>query len=266
ACSPLATNAIGGDIWDNFSSQSYKDLPSVGKIKVHHPITGKEWEYTMPAGGRGYTRVPSLISLWSTAPFLQNNSVGRFESSPSVEARMRSFNSSIEQMLWPEKRDKDKVLGGKVPGLIDRTTSPSYLRVASGYLPALLRPVLDVAEPAFPAFIGDKGIELGPIPEGTPINLLANPALRPPANASLSERAAHDKEVLDLVVKILKDLRALGRNADDAKGRQVFANVVEPLLKFSKCPDFVVNRGHYFGTSLFAEEPGLSDGDKRALV
>src|SRR5262249_14547462 len=30
ACSPLATNAIGGNIWDNFSSQSYKDLPSVG--------------------------------------------------------------------------------------------------------------------------------------------------------------------------------------------------------------------------------------------
>ena len=34
----------------------------------------------------------------------------------------------------------------------------------------------------------------------------------------------------------------------------------------SKCPDFVVNKGHYFGTSLQAEEPGLSDGDKRALI
>ena len=27
ARSPLATNAIAGNIWDNFSSQSYKDLP-----------------------------------------------------------------------------------------------------------------------------------------------------------------------------------------------------------------------------------------------
>ena len=26
ACSPLASNAIAGTIWDNFSSQSYKDL------------------------------------------------------------------------------------------------------------------------------------------------------------------------------------------------------------------------------------------------
>ena len=34
----------------------------------------------------------------------------------------------------------------------------------------------------------------------------------------------------------------------------------------SKCPDFVVDRGHYFGTSAFKEEPGLSDDDKRALI
>ena len=33
----------------------------------------------MPRDGRGYTRVPSLISLWSTAPFLLNNSVGKFK-------------------------------------------------------------------------------------------------------------------------------------------------------------------------------------------
>ena len=46
-----------------FSSKTYKDLPSVGTIKVHHPITGKEWEYHMPGGGRGYTRPASLVSL-----------------------------------------------------------------------------------------------------------------------------------------------------------------------------------------------------------
>jgi hypothetical protein len=28
----------------------------------------------------------------------------------------------------------------------------------------------------------------------------------------------------------------------------------------------VVNRGHYFGTDMFKEEPGLSDADKRALI
>ena len=37
-------------------------------------------------------------------------------------------------------------------------------------------------------------------------------------------------------------------------------------FEVSKCPDFVVNRGHYFGTSYFKEEPALSDDDKRALI
>jgi hypothetical protein len=41
---------------------------------------------------------------------------------------------------------------------------------------------------------------------------------------------------------------------------------VPDLLKLSKCPDFVVNKGHYFGTDLFKEEPGLSDDDKWALI
>ena len=52
-----------------------------------------------------------------------------------VDARMATFQSSIEQMLWPERRDKDAVLGDKVPGVIDRTTARSYLRIPAGYLP-----------------------------------------------------------------------------------------------------------------------------------
>ena len=38
ACSPLATNALAGNIWDNFSSQSYKDLPSVGDDHGVRPV------------------------------------------------------------------------------------------------------------------------------------------------------------------------------------------------------------------------------------
>ena len=69
-CSPLASNAIAGNIWDNFSSQSYKELPSVGTVTVHDPFTGEPRNFNLPADGRGYTRPASLISLWSTAPFL----------------------------------------------------------------------------------------------------------------------------------------------------------------------------------------------------
>jgi hypothetical protein len=55
-------------------------------------------------------------------------------------------------------------------------------------------------------------------------------------------------------------------NADDAKAAQIFRPRGPELYEFSACQDYVVNRGHYFGTSTFTEEPGLSDGDKRALI
>jgi hypothetical protein len=265
ACSPLATNAIAGNIWDNFSSQSYKDLPSVGTITVHHPITGEERQYRMPGGGRGYTRPPSLVSLWSTAPFLLNNSVGKFEASPSVEARMRSFQDSIEQMLWPERRKKDAVLGDRVPGVIDRTTTTSYLRVPAGYLPDLLQELLDPAARYFPWLFTSRGIEIGPIPAGVPVNLLANLELVPESDDP-GARIEHGKRLLVVLLKAKRDLKAIPKGASDEEARKVFANLVEPLLELNKCPDFVVNRGHYFGTSYFAEEPALSDADKRALI
>ena len=55
-------------------------------------------------------------------------------------------------------------------------------------------------------------------------------------------------------------------NATVEQQKAAFANLVPDLVKLSKCPDYVVNRGHYFGTDKFTEEPGLSDADKRALI
>ena len=46
----------------------------------------------------------------------------------------------------------------------------------------------------------------------------------------------------------------------------VFAPLAGRLLEFNKCPDFVVNRGHYAGTKYIKDEPELSDSDKRALI
>jgi len=267
ACSPLATNALRGNIWDNFSSSSYKDLPSVGTIIWYHPYTGEPRTYEMPAGGRGYTRPPSLISLWSTAPFLLNNTVGEFNGDPSVKGRLAAFQNSIEQMLWPEKRDKDELLGDKIPGRIDRTTETSYLRVSYGYLPDALQKLRGIAR-FFPWLIDEenKTIQIGPIPKGTPVGLLAN--LNPLSESSDAiVRLNHDKELLSVVLKINADLLKLPKGATDEDARRVFANVVDPLLELSKCPDLIVNRGHYFGTGKFAsEEPGLSDADKRALI
>jgi hypothetical protein len=266
ACSPLATNAIAGNIWDNFSSQSYKSLPSVGTITVYDPFTGQPKPYKMPAGGRGYTRPPSLVSLWSTAPFLLNNSVGPFNEDPSVDGRMKSFDASIHQMLWPETRDKDAVLGDKIPGTIDRTTKRSWIRIPVGFQPGFLPPIRDALRHIDPDVVNAAGdISLGPIPAGVPIDLLAN--LRPlPETDNPLDIAAQGADIAKLLVRIQLDLASLPKDATDQQLLEKFSNLAAPLLALSKCPDFVVNRGHYFGTSKFAEETPLSDADKTALI
>ncbi len=51
------------------------------------------------------------------------------------------------------------------------------------------------------------------------------------------------------------------------KKREALANDFQSkLYSENKCPDLVVNRGHYFGTDKLGEEPGLSDTDKEALI
>jgi hypothetical protein len=260
ACSSLATNALAGDIWDNFSSHTYKSLPSVGRITVHDPISGAPRPYDMPAGGRGYIRPPSLISLWSSAPFLLNNRLGDsyFYWSGSVADRMKSFNGSIEQLLWPERREGNRkymtASGKEVPGIIDVTSETSYLRVPKGYLPDFLQQFVGPLSYAQPWLFSEGGIEIGPIPKGTPVNLLSN--------IDLEQRV----KVIAFVVKAKEVLKSLPKGASDDEARRAFSGLVQPLLELSKCPDFVVNRGHYFGTDFFAEEPGLSDQDKRALI
>jgi hypothetical protein len=267
ACSPLATNALAGNIWDNFSSQSYKDLPSVGDITWYHPYTGEARTYTMPAGGRGFTRPASLISLWSTAPYLLNNSVGRFEPSPSVEARMRAFDDGIRQMLWPERRDQDSLLGDRIPGVIDRVGDrapagydggPAYITVPPGYLPEFLQQTLGAQRRLFPALFTDQGVRLGPIPPGTPIGLLANLNLLS-EDRDLGARSRQFERVSSVMVPLLERLHKLGGTATSEQARAAFADMVDPLLELSKCPDLVINRGHEFGRE-------LSDQDKNALI
>ena len=189
---------------------------------------------------------------------------------------MRSFDDSITQMLWPEKRERDAEIGSKLPqgpnGLplpsaLARTTTTSYLRVAKGYLPDGLRGLIDPLSKLFPWLFKNDEIEIGPIPEGAPVNLLANLDLLG-ESSNPAEKARRDGKVLELLLKIKHDLKAIPQDArdKDAQARRVFANIVDPMLELSKCPDFIINRGHYFGTSYFKEEPGLSDDDKYALI
>ena len=171
---------------------------------------------------------------------------------------MKSFDDSIEKLLWPAKRKGNRSIvtasGKSHPGWVDVTSETSYLRVPSGFLPDFLQPLLGPLDRYLPWLFGDGGIEIGPIPAGTPINLLSNINLE------------HKVKTLSLLVKIKKDLKKLPENATDEQANEVFKNLLDPLIAISKCPDYVVNRGHYFGTSFFNQEPGLNDGDKKALI
>jgi hypothetical protein len=278
ACSPLATNAIRGNIWDNFSSDTYKDLPSVGTITVYDPITGEKMPYQMPGGGRGFTRPASLISLWSTAPFLLNNSVGEFNPEPSVAARMDSFNKSIEEMLLIKPREKDAILGDKVPGKIDRTTEISWIRIKPGYVPEVLQ---GWGQWLAPRLVSDEGLIIGPIPKDTPVNLLASLLLRP-EELGWWDRIKRDGDLFDLVFGregINRKMAGLGpmpTEKDPAaqkaalevynkRAQEMFKPLASRLMSFSKCPDYVVNRGHYFGTGYDNEAP-LTEQQKKDLI
>ena len=244
ACATLATNALRGHVWDNFSSDTYKSLPAVGTIGVSDPFTGELRPYAMPGDGRGYQRVPSLISLWASAPYLHNNSVGAFTGDPSVDGRMQVFQDGMEKLLWPDKR-----LG---VDSIYRTSATSWLVIARSYLPAPVFRALKAKGLGMPG--ARDAIRLGPIPKGTPVNLLANIDLEP----SFSPVKLVDFATLAIELNAaLRDIRA--RKLDDAAAAARLKELVPALLRLSKCPDFVTDRGHLFGT-------GLADDDKRALI
>lgn len=209
AARALATNATQGHVWEQFSSKTYKELPSPGTLELENPFNeDNPIEFEVPAGGTGYYRTPSLISIWATAPFLHNNSRGQYTNEPSVAGRMEAFNDAMEKQLWPEKRD----------GLasIKRTDRQTYLEL---------------------------GKLKTQVPEGTPINLLAN--LDPRELPSILNKKLNSElgaKVLEKLVKFVPD------------------EIITPLLlKNNQAPDFIEDHGHDFGTE-------LSDQDKRSLI
>lgn len=278
-CSPLATNALRGNIWDNFSSDSYKSLPSVGDSSYRDPFTGELRSYAMPGGGRGYTRPPSLIALWSSAPYLLNNTVGLFNQDVSVAGRLTAFNSGIEQMLMLSPREVDSELGDLAGGVIDRTTTESFFFIPKGFVPqAPGRLGAAEAEMLKSLVNADGDIVIGPIPRGMPVSLLSNLQLLAESR-NPKDIFNHYRRVLAAIVQLKRILPTIPAGTTGPQLRAYFAPMRGPLMSLSKCPDFVVNRGHYFGTEEFnnttgltpaerawGPRPVLSEADRRALI
>jgi hypothetical protein len=203
---------------------------------VWDPFTGKDAPWEVPDGGRGYYRPPSLVAIWCSAPFFHNNALGKPVPAVDVDSRMAAFNDAIEKLLWPEKRlGKDSIW---------RTTAESSIKIPKSYAAW----AGELADP-------DGFIHVGPIPSGTPINLIANTNLEP---RGLTQQADLVR-LLGRTLKALhaiKDQKAAGSDSDPAK--RLLA-LVPDFYKLNSCPDFIEDEGHYFGTD-------LPDRDKRALI
>ncbi len=228
----MGTNAKAGHVWDNFSSQTYKELPPPGELEFYNPFNEAQPIKFSPKSkntGPGYYRVPSLVSVWSSAPFLHNNALGKFTGDPSVEGRLEAYDDAVAKLLWPEDR-----LG---KASIWRTQNECNLHLRKEFVPKPLRAFAD----------HDGWLKLGPVPKGTPINLLAN--LEP----DFGQLAA-------LTGKLSKALVAIhAKNLSPEEARDELIKAVPQLLAANKCPDFIEDEGHYFGTD-------LPDEDKRALI
>ncbi|SHG86463.1 hypothetical protein SAMN02745157_4965 [Kaistia soli DSM 19436] len=299
ACSALATNGLSGDIWDNFTSDTYKSLPPPHEIAVNHPVSGAAMPLRSLGNGRGYIRPASLISLWSSAPYLLNNSIGYDEAYygpgyrqnhrsgpsydygascpgsdpsnpdlPCIENRLALYDRSIREMLWPQTRRMDTMTDAPVPGYIYRTTAPSCLKVPSGFSPSIVKNFAGPLNWLFGwAVAPDGALHLGPFPKGFPINALVNTKLLPDND---EPSLAHYWRLLSAAPTLYSAFSQLGGQCTDAEladpGVQVHAEtvmretkLVDTLVGLSKCPDYVVNRGHLFGTD-------LPDPDKQALI
>ena len=94
-----------------------------------------------------------------------------------------------------------------------------------------------------------KGVKVGPFPRGTPVNLIMN----------------MDPEKRDKVGPALVALlRAMGQiKSQHLSGEEAYKVLAEQagpaLIAASKVPDFVLDRGHWFGES-------LTDEEKEALI
>ena len=162
------------------------------------------------------------------------------------------------------------MIGSKVtgPSHIDRTTATSYIKLPFGFLPRTLADFVKIDQLILTQFKDQEGLKIGPIPEGTPVGLLSNLDLDPGEHLTLDARLKRDRDFIELAKRAKSDLKNSGEIPDDRQ-KQRMLELTDLLLKVSKCPDLIVNRGHYFGTDLLdpsEHEPGLSDQDKRALV
>ena len=304
----MASNSVEANVWEEFSSTTYKKLPASSPIPIWNPFTHSTEVMPLPRGGRGYYRPASLVSVWATAPYLHNNSVGLFNNDPSVEGRLHAFDDGMDKLLAGGRTDMEAAaerwkrgssLNGATPqrlaqdhGVIWRLPQPVWLRVPATQLPFAVASLFDwpiaVIERlwivplvilalalvcisalgrrrrragyaltllafllAFPMFfVSGKLLDLtlGPVPAGLPVDVVSNiDAQKLTAQGWLE--TAHR---LFTVVSMMHAINAMPPGTEATEQR--LDELGSFLHQFSKSPDYVMDKGHYFGAALTDEQ------------
>jgi hypothetical protein len=152
-----------------------------------------------------------------------------------VAGRLRAFQDGIERMLLIKPREN----------IVWRTSEKSFITIPDSYAPPLLRRILSRRE----LQDEDGNLRIGPIPKGTPINLLSNVNLDGDEGKLLRLGVELGAALVDIKVKNMNDAQATAR----------LRPVIPLLMAVNKCPDFIEDKGHMFGTKLPIE-------DKHALI
>lgn len=120
-CRAMHDNHNVGHIFEEFSSEDFKERPSPGSVprvlgRMLPLIGGMKVGETKIEGGSGYMRNISLLSVWATAPFLHNNAIGEMpklaDGTPdgSVAGRLKAFEASYDELM---RSDNPKVPGAR---------------------------------------------------------------------------------------------------------------------------------------------------------
>lgn len=118
-CRALHNNHNQGHIWEEFSSETYKNSPSPGSVpnvlnRMIPLIGGMKLGESKIEGGPGYMRNISLLSVWATAPFMHNNAIGEVtflpDGSPdyTLSGRIKQFELAYDELMTSDN-PKDSV-------------------------------------------------------------------------------------------------------------------------------------------------------------
>lgn len=256
-CRALHSNHMKDNLYSEYSSENVKARAPVTKLREKAD------------GGRGYFRVPSLINVWATAPFMHNNAIGpelcaksqdgrrgfdRYVDGtrecvpydPSVEGRYALFKRSVDELLHPEKR------GTKTTLTNEEVQLDLGIRSWDGNAE---KPIL-----AFQLSI-PQGIHSGFL-AGFRHKLFALDyleSLRTPSRQASASDKAYIPEIKDIFIETAVDAGATGVPVDKRFTNAMLARKDFLRERYWSCMQDVENEGHTFGKD-------LPEADKRALT